>query len=193
MKSITVYCGSSLGNLPIFEEIAFSLGEYIAEQGMTLVYGGANVGTMAAVANGALKKNGKVIGVLPSILKEKELAHENLSEFISVNTFHERKKLLFDKGDAVITLPGGFGTMDEFFEVLTWCQLGMYSKPLAIFNVNGFYDHLIAQINVMIKYGFLHTEYQHLFMVNDNVKDIINDLKNFKPTQHVKWVTKNDI
>jgi len=140
MKNLTVFCGSSLGTDEIYERQAFKLGRTLAERSIGLVYGGADVGLMGAVANGCLSKGGRVTGVLPRFIKDKGIAHKNLTEMILVETMHERKTKMDELSDGVIALPGGFGTLEEFFEVLTWGQLGLHKKPVGILNINGFYD-----------------------------------------------------
>jgi len=154
MKSIVVFCGSSSGNMRIYTDIAFSLGEKLAQKNIDLVYGGAQIGVMGAVANGALTAGGKVIGVLPHFLKTKEIEHKGVTEMILVETMHERKLKMHELSDGIITLPGGFGTMEEFFEVLTWGQLGLHNNPIGILNAGGFYNSLIHQINHMVSEGF---------------------------------------
>src|SRR4030095_3484794 len=139
MKRITVFCGSSLGNGTNFRTQATLLGQVLAKRNIELVYGGANVGLMGAVADGVLSEGGKVIGVLPNFLKSKEIAHEQLTELILVDSMHERKTKMNELCDGVIALPGGFGTLEEFFEMLTWAQLGLHKKPIAILNIDGFY------------------------------------------------------
>jgi uncharacterized protein (TIGR00730 family) len=144
MKRITVFCGSSFGSEKEYQEQAFMLGKTLAERNIGLVYVGANVGLMGAVANGTIENKGKVIGVLPRFLQKKEIAHQGLTELILVETMHERKTKMNELTDGVITLPGGCGTLEEFFEMLTWTQPGLHEKPIAILNTNGFYDELFS-------------------------------------------------
>lgn len=144
MKSITVFCGSSFGYDEIYKTQATILGQTLAKKKIRLVYGGANVGLMGAVADGALHAGGEVVGVLPKFLQEKEIAHKHLTELILVDSMHERKIKMNDLCEGVIALPGGYGTLEEFFEMLTWAQLGLHKKPLALFNINGYYNGLEA-------------------------------------------------
>ena len=137
MKSVTVFCGSSMGTDPIYKSQAFLLGKTLAQQNIKLIYGGAKVGLMGAVADGALSENGKVIGVLPHFLGTKEIAHESLTELIRVESMHERKTKMSELSEGVIALPGGFGTLEELFEMLTWGQLGLHQKPIGILNKIG--------------------------------------------------------
>lgn len=154
IKNIAVYCGSSPGFDPFFMNAAFELGEYLGSQQIGLVYGGASVGLMGAVANGCLSKNGSVTGVLPNFLKNKEIEHSGLGKLILVESMHERKLKMFDLSDAFIVLPGGFGTMEEFFEVVTWSQLGLHHKPIIILNWRGFYNPLLTLMQNMMDSGF---------------------------------------
>ena len=192
MKRITVFCGSSPGTDDVFEKQAYLLGQSLAKLKIGLVYGGANIGLMGAVANGALSKGGEVIGVLPHFLRTKEIAHENLTELILVNTMHERKTIMDELCDGVIALPGGFGTMEELFEMLTWAQLGLHKKPIALLNVNGFYDTLILLIQSMVDMGFLKEINQDMLIVSDNIEDIVIRMKQYIAPEVGKWITKEN-
>lgn len=190
MKRITVFCGSSFGTDKIFEEQAFLLGETLAKLNIGLVYGGANVGLMGVVADGALQHGGKVIGVLPHFLQNKEIAHQNLTELILVETMHERKTKMNDLCDGVIALPGGFGTLEEFFEMLTWSQLGLHQKPVALLNINGFYDPLLQLIETMVTKGFLKEVNQKMLIQSDHITDLLEKMNNYKAPDTGKWITK---
>jgi uncharacterized protein (TIGR00730 family) len=190
MKAITVFCGSSFGSLKIYEDQAYLLGQKLAQRNIKLIYGGANVGLMGAVANGAVKNEGTVIGVLPNFLKEKEIAHEHLSELIVVETMHERKTKMNELSDGVITMPGGFGTLEEFFEMLTWAQLGLHKKPLAILNINGFYDDLLRLVQNMVDNGFLKEANQQMIIVSDNIDELLDRMVFYNSSFEEKWVTK---
>ena len=190
MKRITVFCGSSYGTEKIFEDTAYQLGKVLAEKKIGLVYGGAKIGLMGAVANGALNNGGHVIGVLPNFLKGKEIAHENLSKLIIVETMHQRKTKMNELSDGVIALPGGFGTLEEFFEMLTWAQLGLHEKPIAILNVNGFYDSLKELLQTMVDKGFLKKENQNMFLLGNDIEELINQMENYKAPSIVKWISK---
>ena len=150
MQSIAVFCASSEGNDKTFKTIATKLGETLALQHIAIVYGGSKAGLMGAVANGALSKGGEVIGVIPNFLKHKEIAHTEVTELIVVSSMHERKTIMHDRCEGIIALPGGFGTFEELFEVLTWAQLGHHQKPIGLLNVNGYYDDLL-KMNVLRK------------------------------------------
>lgn len=192
MKAVTVFCGSSFGNLEVFRNEAYLLGLKLAEREIKLIYGGAKVGLMGAVADGALENKGKVIGVLPDFLKGKEIAHEHLSELITVETMHERKSKMNELCDGVITIPGGFGTLEEFFEMLTWAQLGLHKKPIAILNISGFFNDLILFIQTMVDRGFLKETNQQMLLVSDNIDDLLDKMENYKAPAIEKWITTNN-
>ena len=190
MKSITVFCGSSLGTEEIFETQARLLGQKMAKQNISLVYGGANIGLMGAVANGALTENGKVIGVLPNFLRTKEIAHEELTELIVVSTMHERKSKMNELCEGVIALPGGFGTLEELFEILTWGQLGLHKKPIGLLNTNGFYDELMKLLTTMVTKGFLKDINKEMVLISDDIDDLLDKMKNYKAPEVGKWISK---
>lgn len=187
MKYISVFCGSSSGAEEIFTEKATILGKAIARKGYGVVYGGAHVGLMGAVANGALSEKGEVIGVLPKFLQKKELEHKSLSQIYIVNTMHERKAMMNELCDAIIALPGGYGTMEELFEMLTWGQLALHKKPIGLLNVEGFYDPLIALSEKMIEKGFLKEEYRNMLIVDDDVEKLLLKMENYVPPKNDKW------
>ncbi|KAF2517030.1 LOG family protein [Flavobacterium foetidum] len=193
MKRITVFCASSFGTESIYEEQATALGKTLAEQNIELVYGGANVGLMGAVADGALKAGGKVIGVLPNFLRSKEIAHLGLTELILVESMHERKTKMNDLCDGVIALPGGFGTLEELFEMLTWAQLGLHKKPIAILNVNGFYDALIDLLETMTEKGLLKEVNQKMLLVSNDIEDLLEQMKNYQAPTVGKWIDKQKL
>ncbi|MEO5975808.1 MAG: TIGR00730 family Rossman fold protein [Chryseolinea sp.] len=193
MKRITVFCGSSLGSDVIFQKEAFRLGEYLAEYNIGLVYGGAQVGLMGSVANGVLSKGGEAIGVLPKFLGTKEVAHGNLSELILVDSMHERKTKMNELSDGVIALPGGFGTLEEFFEMLTWAQLGLHKKPIAILNMEGFYDPLLEFIQRMVDKGFLKVVNQKMLIVGDDIPKLIELMKAYVAPEGPKWITEGEV
>jgi uncharacterized protein (TIGR00730 family) len=192
MKRITVFCGSSFGTEKQYEEQAYLLGKTLAERNIGLVYGGANVGLMGAVADGAIENNGEVIGVLPHFLQNKEIAHEGLTELILVETMHERKTKMNDLTDGVITLPGGFGTLEEFFEMLTWAQLGLHQKPIGILNVNGFYNELLALVDTMVKKGFLKVVNRNMLLTSENIDDLLNQMESYEAPGVSKWISKEE-
>lgn len=190
MNNITVFCGSSFGTDKRFEEQAFLLGKTLATQGIGLIYGGAKVGLMGAVADGAIQHGGKAIGVLPYFLQTKEIAHGGLTELISVDTMHERKTKMNQLCDGVIALPGGFGTMEELFEMLTWGQLGLHSKPMGLLNTNGYYDELINLVQGMVDKGFLKEVNQRMLLHSPDIDDLLNQMRSYKPPVVGKWLSK---
>jgi len=193
MKRITVFCGSSFGTDDVYKSQAKLLGKTLAEHQIELVYGGANVGLMGAVADGVLENGGKAIGVLPNFLKSKEIAHERLTKLILVETMHERKTKMNELCDGVIALPGGFGTLEEFFEMLTWAQLGLHKKPIAILNTAGFYDSLITFIQTMVDKGFLKEVNRDMILVSDDIDKLIAMMKNYVAPEVAKWINKERI
>jgi len=193
MKRITVFCGSSPGTENNYKLQATLLGQTLAKQNIGLVYGGAKVGLMGAVANGVLNEGGKAIGVLPNFLRSKEIAHENLTELILVDSMHERKLKMNELCDGVIAIPGGFGTMEELFEMLTWAQLGLHQKPIAILNVDGFYDSLITLVQDMVDKGFLKEVNQQMLLVSDNIDDLLHQMKNYKAPTVGKWINEESV
>lgn len=193
MKSITVFCGSSFGSDEIYKEQATLLGETLAKQNIQLIYGGANVGLMGAVADGVLQKGGKAIGVLPHFLQSKEIAHQNLTELILVETMHERKTKMNELCDGVIVLPGGYGTLEEFFEMITWAQLGLHKKPIAILNIDGFYDDLIKLVQTMVDKGFLKQINQEMLLVGDSIDALLEKMRNYQAPTVGKWISKEEV
>lgn len=188
MKSVAVFCGSSAGSEKIYSEQAYLLGETLARRNVELIYGGAKVGLMGSVADGVLAQGGKVTGVLPHFLRRKEIAHENLTELIVVNTMHERKTKMSELCDGIIALPGGFGTLEELFEILTWAQLGLHQKPIAILNIEGFYDDLLLCVETMVKKGFLKAANQKMLLVSDSIDGVLHEMTNYKPPHVGKWI-----
>lgn len=187
MKNIAVFCGSSSGSDSIFSEKAALLGQAIAQRGCGIVYGGAHVGLMGAVANGALSEGGEVIGIIPNFLKKKELEHNHLTQIHVVDTMHERKALMCEMSDGVIALPGGYGTMDELFEMLTWAQLSLHKKPIGILNINGFYDPLIALSEKMIEKQFVKDEYRNIWIIEEDINTLLDKMATYVAPINDKW------
>ncbi len=176
ITSLAVFCGSKSGNNPLFEKQAKVLGHLLAVKNITLIYGGGNKGIMGAVSNAVLEKAGKVIGIIPAILKDREHHHEGITELIIVDNMHTRKKMLYEKCDAAVILPGGFGTMDEFFEMLTWNQLSIHDKKIFILNTAGFYDHLLAFAKTMQTEDFLYDQIEDKLIVLMEADELIKYL-----------------
>ncbi|MCX8531624.1 LOG family protein [Chryseobacterium luquanense] len=193
MKNITVFCGSSFGSDEIYKKQAFLVGKTLARENIRLIYGGANVGLMGAVADGTIQNGGKAIGVLPHFLQSKEIAHTHLTELILVETMHERKTKMNELSDGVIVLPGGYGTLEEFFEMITWAQLGLHKKPIAILNIDGFYDDLIKLVQTMVDKGFLKQINQEMLLVSDTIDELLEKMRNYKAPTVGKWISKEEV
>lgn len=190
MKRICVYCGSSFGENPIYVETARAMGEAIAKRGDELVYGGGKVGLMGTVADAVLAAGGRVIGIMPKFLVDKEIAHKGLTELRVVDTMHNRKEMLLRISDAVIALPGGWGTYDELAEVVTWAQLGLHEKPIGVLNVNGFYNPLIAQMDHAIAEGFVRPAHRDLLIIDEDLSNLLKRIDAYvPPAGAVKWQT----
>ncbi len=187
MKRIAVYCGSNKGVRPEYLAAAEQLGALLAREKIELVYGGGMVGLMGAVADAALKNGGHVIGVIPEKLVIKEVIHEHLPDQRIVKDMHERKALMAELSDGFIALPGGYGTFEEFFEVLAWSQLGWHQKPFGLLDIAGFYRPLLAFLDHTEQEGFIRPQHRQLVLVENNVEKILERLKNFQPAREVKW------
>ena len=183
MKTVCVYCGSNTGIRPIYAARAAMLGERLAREHLTVVYGGGNVGLMGVLAEAALSAGGEVVGVIPEQLVGWEVAHSRLSRLEVVSTMHERKARMFDLSDAFIALPGGFGTLDEMFEMLTWRQLGLGDKPCAFLDVDGFYAPLIAMLDRMVEQGFLRAEHRRDLWHGENIDALLEWMRAYRSVQ----------
>lgn len=190
LKNIVVFCGSSDGYNDVYRQAGYDLGAYLALRGVRIIYGGSKVGVMGALAEGALLHKGEVIGVIPEFLQTKEVAHDGLTEMITVNTMHERKHKMHELSDGIIALPGGWGTMEELFEMLTWAQLGLHPKPIGVLNVNGFYEPLLALINVMAEEGFLKEVYRDMILVSQDINELLEKMECYQVPDIPKWITK---
>lgn len=187
VKSLCVYCGSSSRAKPVYVEAAKALGTALATRGWTLVYGGASCGLMGTVADAALAEGGRVVGVLPSFMGERELAHPSLTELHLVGSMHERKAKMAELADGFIALPGGFGTLDEMFEVLTWAQIAIHAKPCAFYNVAGFYDPLFAFLDHMSAEGLLRPQHRELPLCHDNLETLLDLIAAHEGRTDDKW------
>ncbi|PHM39401.1 Rossman fold protein [Xenorhabdus mauleonii] len=179
VKSIAVYCGSSLGASEIYRESAISFAKELVKRDITLVYGGASVGIMGTVADTVLKAGGKVIGVIPALLEEREISHKNLSELHVVETMHQRKSKMIELAEGFVALPGGFGTLEEFSEIFTWSMIGLNSKPCGLLNINEFYDPLIAMIDKMADEQFLQEKYRHMAIIEKDPAMLLDRFNNY--------------
>lgn len=189
MKSVAVYCGSSSGRQLIYTQQAQEMGRELARRGLTLVYGGGCVGLMGAIADAVLAEGGRVIGVIPGFLADKELAHRGCTELHIVDTMHQRKLLMADLADGFVAMPGGFGTLEELFEVLTWGQLGLHGKPVGLLNTEGFYNPLLALLDHMSGEAFLRTENRNQLLQHANAAVLLDAMQTFQPMRLEKWLT----
>jgi uncharacterized protein (TIGR00730 family) len=189
MQSALVFCGANTGNKAIYSEITQKLGSALAQRGVKIVYGAGKVGLMGVLAEAALAAGGEVIGVIPFFLQKKEVCHEALSSLYVVDSMHERKVKMAQLSDTVIVLPGGYGTMDELFELLTLVQLGQGTHPVAILNVNDYYTPLLRQLDVMVEEGFLKTSNRQLTIVAHTIPELLEKLDNYEaPKSEGKWI-----
>lgn len=179
IKSIAVYCGSSLGASPIYKQQAILFAKELVKRNITLVYGGASVGIMGTLADTVLQEGGKVIGVIPTLLEGREISHKNLTELHVVETMHQRKSKMIELADGFVALPGGFGTLEEFSEVFTWSQIGLHQKPLGIFNISDFYQPLLAMIDKMVDEKFLHEKYRHMAIVEQSPIQLLDKFESY--------------
>ncbi|MCE6990574.1 TIGR00730 family Rossman fold protein [Dyadobacter sp. CY323] len=180
MQSIVVYCGSNSGNKAVYAEAAYSVGAELAKRNIKLIYGGGNMGLMGRVADGAMENQGFVTGIIPNFLAKLENAHKTLSELHFVETMHERKAKMVAMSDGVIALPGGYGTFDELFEILTWSQLRIFNGPVGLLNVNGYYDFLLMQLDKMVEEGFLRTDNLKLLVVADEAGTLLEKMDDYR-------------
>lgn len=193
MKSVCVFCGSSMGLKPTYQLAAQAMGKALAQQGIELVYGGGNVGLMGEIADAVLAAGGKAIGVMPEALVAKEIAHNGLTKLHIVKSMHERKALMSDLSDAFVALPGGYGTLDEFCEMLTWTQLGLQQKPCGLLNVDGYYDNLIAMFDRAVSEQFLRKENRLLVLEEQDPVRLLDLLANYQPIVVPKWIERSEI
>ena len=188
LERICVFCGSKEGNDQLIIDVASELGYALADHDITLVYGAAKIGIMGLVAKATLSKKGKVIGIIPEFLKLKEVVHLGLTELHTTTNMHDRKMLMQTKSDGFITMPGGMGTFEELFEILTWLQLGLHSKPIGLLNVNHYYDDLLLMLEKMVKKGFLAIDNFELLIVDDQIDRLLEKMKNFRDPKKPKWL-----
>jgi len=190
MKQICVFCGSSAGNRSEYRAAAEGLGTEMARRGIGLVYGGGNVGLMGALADATLKAGGEAVGVIPEHLLEREVGHRGLTMLHVVRSMHERKALMADLSDAFIALPGGFGTLDEFCEILTWSQLGLHAKPCGILNVLGYYSPLLSMLDHAVEEQFLKMENRKLVLTGNSVTELLQAMEAWRPVPVEKWLDR---
>jgi uncharacterized protein (TIGR00730 family) len=191
MRRVSVFCGSSTGADAAFGAAARTLGEALARRGLGLVYGGGNIGLMGLLADAVLAKGGEVIGVIPQALVDKELAHRGVTELRVVRSMHERKALMAQLADAFVALPGGYGTLEEFCEVITWAQLGIHRKPCGLLNVEGFYEPFLAQIKLAVDRHFIREQHQALLLVESQPEALLDRLQAVHPPAMHKWIDRD--
>jgi uncharacterized protein (TIGR00730 family) len=192
MHSVCVFCGSSFGNDPAFRHAAEALGRALVGRGIALIYGGTTIGLMGVIADRVMTEGGRVIGVIPKSLTEKEIAHHGITDLRIVGSMHERKALMADLSDGFIALPGGLGTIEEFSEVLTWGQLGLHQKPMGLLNVSAYFDHFLRFLDHAVDVRLLRPENRRLVLESDEAGDLLERTASWQPVQVPKWITPEE-
>lgn len=192
IDSVCVFAGSSSGAQSAYHRAAADLGRTIAGRGWRLVYGGGNVGLMGVLADAALEAGGEVIGVIPEALLRKEVGHEGLTELRVVQTMHQRKALMSELSDAVVALPGGMGTLEELFEILTWAQLGIHAKPCGVLNADGYYDDLLRFLDQTVEEGFVRAEHRGMILAAAAAAPLLDAMLDFVPRYTAKWMDRSE-
>jgi uncharacterized protein (TIGR00730 family) len=192
VKALCVFCGSSAGSRPIFADAARRMGEALLARDITLVFGGGRVGLMGEIARAMLAGGGRVVGVIPKALVRKEIVYEDLTELHVVDSMHERKALMAQRSDGFVAMPGGFGTFEEFCEVLTWSQLGFHHKPVALLNVAGYFDGLLALFDHAVREGFVRAHHRSLVLADDDPEKLLDRLAGYQPPAVEQWITSPD-
>ncbi|UEG52542.1 TIGR00730 family Rossman fold protein [Mucilaginibacter daejeonensis] len=193
MKALCIFCGANYNGDPLLAQAIEQLAQVMVSRNIALVFGGGRVGVMGMIADAVISKGGKTIGVIPEFLMNKEVGHTGLTELHVVQNMHQRKQMMNDLCDAIMTLPGGFGTLEEFFEVLTWLQLGLHTKPIGILNVNGFYDMLLKQMDVMVEQKFLKPANRELVLTSTDPIELVNLLDGFEARPDEVWFKDRDL
>lgn len=193
MKSICVYCGANFNGDPVLRAAVENLAQAFTDKGIRLIYGGGSVGVMGIIAEEVLKRDGLVTGVIPQFLLDLEVGKMDVTELIITENMHQRKQKMADLADGFIILPGGFGTLEEFFEVLTWLQLGLHSKAIGVLNVNGFYDHLFAQMDVMVTHKLLKQHNRDLVLNESDPVELIKQMMEFTSLPEEVWFKDRDL
>src|SRR5579884_3196066 len=190
LRTVCVFCGSSAGRRTAYADAARRVGQLTAERGLTVVYGGGKVGLMGVLADACLGAGGRVIGVMPQMLVDKEIAHRGITELRVVRSMHERKALMADLADAFLAMPGGFGTFEEFFEILTWSQLGLQRKACGLLNTAGYYDSLLQLADHAVIEGFLRQPHRETLLCDNDPERLLERLSTFEPPSAEKWLTR---
>jgi uncharacterized protein (TIGR00730 family) len=193
VRSVCVFCGSSQGTRPDYAAAARDMGTALAARGLEVITGAGHVGLMGVLADATLAAGGRIVGVIPHALVQRELAHQGLSELLVVETMHQRKALMADRSDAFVALPGGYGTLDELFEILTWAQLGIHTRPIGLLNVAGFFDPLLSWVRQASAEGFIRPQHVELLHVAAGVEELLDTLTRYEPSPPVsKWAERDD-
>jgi uncharacterized protein (TIGR00730 family) len=190
LASLCIYCGSAVGNSPAYADAARALGRELVRRDIGLVYGGGNVGLMGAIADEVMSLGGRATGVIPEALMKREVGHHGLTELHVVKDMHERKAMMAELADGFIAMPGGFGTLEELFEVTTWAQLGLHRKPIGLLNVNGFYDGLTAFASHLVGQGFVRPDHAQLLMHAPDAAALLDQFESYVPNIKVKWLER---
>jgi len=193
MNSICVYCGANFNGDPILRAAITALAQVFVDQEIRLIYGGGSVGVMGLIADDVLERKGLVTGVIPQFLLDLEVGHKEVTELIVTENMHQRKQKMADLADGFIILPGGFGTLEEFFEVLTWLQLGLHNKAIGVLNIGGYYDHLFAQLDVMVEHRFLKRHNRDLVLDSADPAELVAKMKGFKAVPEAVWFEDRDL
>lgn len=193
LKTIAVFCGSSTGNKPLYAEKAKVLGIYLGQSGYDLVYGGGNIGLMGVIANAAIDSGSHVTGVIPHFLRKREVGNLSKGELILVDSMHERKQTMEKLSDGFIAMPGGLGTLDELAEILTWSQLGLHQKPIGVFNINGYFNTLLAFFDQMVGEGYMKPENRKMVLVDDTPEELFNKMLIYTPPPVPKWLKSDQL
>lgn len=191
IHNLAVFCASSDGNDPEIYDTAYEVGKTIAQNEIRLVYGGSKLGLMGQVAKGVMENEGKVTGVIPDFLKTKEVVHTGLDKLVTTKDMHERKLAMNELSDGFVALPGGFGTFEELFEIVTWAQLGLHRKPIGLLNIGGFYNDLINMLQKMTTKGLLKQDNLDILLVSENFEQLLEEMRRFEPKPVPKWMNKN--
>lgn len=190
MKSVCVFCGSSMGFHPIYKKSAYNLGKQIAKENLRLIYGGGSVGLMGVLADAVMEHGGEVTGIIPRFLYEEEVGHDGLTELIIVDSMHERKQKMAELAQGFIAMPGGIGTMEELFEIFTWSQLALIKKPVALFNVNNFFEDITHFLNKLVREGFIKEVTINMLINSNNIYELLAKMKAFNYTEIPKWIDR---
>lgn len=193
MKSVCVYCGSSIGVKPIYAQAAQAFARALVAGGCSLVYGGGRVGLMGVIADEVLAAGGRAIGVIPELLVEKEVGHKGLTELHVVSDMHERKRMMADLSDAFVALPGGAGTLEELFEVFTWAQLGYHNKAVGLFDIGGYYAPLVGMLEHTVREGFMQQAYLDILQIDADALALLEKLRRYHPPGRDKWATQREV